>query len=112
MEKRILVVGNNVSVRDSLRQTLSGGEMRVFTASDGVEGLFQFGLVQPHIVILDTGESDTLRRLRALSAVPIIVLTDEMSGPESIDLGADFFLTRPPNLRELSAMVRATCRRI
>lgn len=112
MEKRILVVGNNPSVRDSLRQAFSGGGLRVFAASDGVEGLFQFGIVQPHIVILDTDESDTLRRLRALSAVPIIVLTDEMSGPESIDLGADFFVARPPNLRELSAIVRAAVRRM
>jgi len=112
LERKILFIGNNPAVRDSLSHALSGRSLRVFTARDGVEGLFQFGVVQPHVVILDTDESDTLRRLRSLSAVPIIVVADETSGPESIGLGADFFVSRPPNLRELSAMVRATFRRL
>jgi DNA-binding response OmpR family regulator len=112
LEKRVLVIGKNPFVGDFLNHAFSGKRLRVFTAGDGVEGLFQFGVVQPHIVILDVEESDTLQRLRSLSAVPIIVLADERSGPESINLGADFYVTRPPNLRELSAKVRASFRRV
>jgi DNA-binding response OmpR family regulator len=112
LDKRVLIIGNNPAVGDSLNHAFSSGGLRVFTASDGIEGLFQFGVVQPHIVILDVEESDTLRRLRSLSAVPIIVLADEESGLESINLGADFFVAKPPNLRELSAKVRATFRRV
>ena len=112
MEKRVLIIGNNPAVSASLNRTFSNGGLRVFTARDGVEGLFQFGVVQPHVVILDVEESDTLCRLRSLSAVPIIVLANEESGLESINLGADFFVSKPPNLRELSAKVRATFRRV
>lgn len=101
-------------MREQLSRALAGEGLRVYTAADSVGGLFQFGLVRPHLVILDTGEWETLHRLRALSSVPIIALTpnDRRTGAESLCHGADFFVNKPPSLGELGAKVRASLRRI
>lgn len=85
--------------------------MRVYTAADSVGGLFQFGLVCPHLVILDTEEWETLDRMRAISSVPIIALTADHARAESLHHGADFFVVKPPSLDELEAKVRASLRR-
>ena len=82
----------------------------MYTAADSVGGLFQFGLVRPHLVILDVDEWETLDRLRALSSVPIIALTPDNSSAESLNHGADFFVVKPPSLGELGAKVRASLR--
>jgi DNA-binding response OmpR family regulator len=54
-----------------------------------------------------------LQRIRALSDVPVIVLIDDTPEAriESLDLGADFFLIKPPSVSELDAKVRALLRR-
>ncbi len=83
------------------------------TASDGVGGLFQLGLRQPHLIVLDLSGWETLQRIRTLSDIPIIVLIEGTleAGIESLDRGADFFLVKPPSVSELEARVRALLRR-
>lgn len=114
LEKRILIVGGSPDVREQLSQALAGRGLCIYTAADSVGGLFQFGLVCPHLVILDIDEWETLQRLRALSSVPIIALTpdDWRLGTESLQRGADFFVPKPPSLGELGAKVRASLRRV
>ena len=112
MEKRILIVGGSADTREQVTRALLRGGMRVYTAADSVGGLFQFGLVRPHLVILDTDEWETMERMRALSSVPIIALTAGEASAESLDHGADFFVVKPPNLGELRAKVRASLRRV
>lgn len=83
------------------------------TASDGVGGLFQLGLRQPHLVVLDVNGWETLQRIRGLSDVPIIALVEDTLDAriESLDRGADYFLVRPPSVSELEARVRVLLRR-
>jgi DNA-binding response OmpR family regulator len=85
----------------------------VTTASDGVGGLFQFGLRQPHLIVLDVNGWETLHRIRTLSNVPIIALIEDTleARIESLDRGADFFLVRPPSLSELEARIHVLLRR-
>ena len=83
------------------------------TASDGVGGLFQLGLRQPHLIVLDVNGWETLQRIRALSDTPIIVLIEDSPEAriESLDRGADYFLVKPPSVSELDARVRVLLRR-
>jgi DNA-binding response OmpR family regulator len=84
----------------------------VTTASDGVGGLFQFGLRQPHLIVLDLNGWETLQRIRTLSDIPIIALIEDTleARIESLDRGADFFLVKPPSMSELEARVRVLLR--
>lgn len=113
MEKRILFVVRDKLMREHLAQTFCGRGFRVTTASDGVGGLFQLGLRQPHLIILDVNGWETLQRIRTLSNVPIIALIEDTleARIESLDRGADFFLVRPPSLSELEARIRVLLRR-
>jgi DNA-binding response OmpR family regulator len=112
VEKRILIVVCDRVLRELLVQTFADRGFRIVAASDGVSGLFQFGLAQPDLVVLDADGWETLKRIRALSTVPIIVLIedDPQARIESLDQGADFFVTKPPSLRELEAKVRVLFR--
>lgn len=114
LEKRILIVGGSPDQQEQLRLALAGRGRRVYIAADNAGGLFQFGLVRPHLVILDIDEWETLERLRSLSSVPIIALTagEVQRGAESLHHGADFFVNKPPSLGELGAKVRASLRRV
>ena len=113
MEKSILIVARDQETRDLLVRTFSSHGFQAVTASDGVSGLFQLGLVQPDLVVLDVNGWETLQRIRALSDVPIIVLIedDPRARIESLDQGADYFVTKPPCITELDAKARVLLRR-
>jgi DNA-binding response OmpR family regulator len=112
VQKRILLVVGDRDTRELLAQGLSDHGFGTFMASDGVSGLFQFGLVQPDLVVLGVNGWETLRRIRALSGVPIIVLIedDSKSRVESLNQGADYFVIKPPSLLEIDAKVRVLFR--
>ena len=101
-------------MREFLARALGSSGYLVFTASDEVEGLFQFGLEQPDLVILEASYGRTLAQMRALSSVPIIALAEDDSsfGVESLNRGADFYVGRPPRIGELQAKIRASARRL
>jgi DNA-binding response OmpR family regulator len=75
--------------------------------------LFNVGLVQPDLVILDATDWETLQRIRRLSPVPIIVLVEDEQKVrvESLNRGADYFVIKPPDLGELDAKMRVLFRR-
>ena len=100
-------------MREYLAQAFRRRGFCVVTAADGVAGLFQLGLCQPHLVVLDIHGWEVLQRIRSLSDIPIIVLVDDTPEAkiESLDQGADFFVVKPPNVGELDARVRVLLRR-
>ena len=112
MEKRVLIVAGERHTRELLAQTFAGHGCRAMTASDEVGGLFQIGMLQPDLVVLDINGWEMLRRIRTLSRVPIIVLVEDepMARTESLNEGADFFVTKPPSLQELEAKARVLLR--
>jgi DNA-binding response OmpR family regulator len=113
VEKSVLIVVRDRDMRELLARTFAGHGFRALTASDGVGGLFQVGLAQPDLVVLDINGWETLRRIRTLSSVPIIVLVEDepRARIESLNQGADYFVTKPPSLREVEAKARALLRR-
>ena len=113
MERRILFVVRDRAVREHLAQAFRRRGFCVFTASDGVAGLFQLGLCQPHLIVLDTSGWEVLQRIRRLSGIPVIVLVDDTPEAkiQSLDQGADSFVVKPPSVGELDARVRVLLRR-
>ena len=88
-------------------------------AADGLSAFDTFNDWQPDLVITDLGMPnmnglELCRRLRAISQVPIIVLSakgEEQTKVEALDTGADDFVTKPFGIDELLARVRASLRR-
>jgi two-component system, OmpR family, KDP operon response regulator KdpE len=115
---RILVVDDELQIRQLLQTGLRGYGYVVEVAADGVEALTQVREFQPEVIVLDLelpGLSgiDVCRALRTWSTVPIIVLTVRDSVQDKIaalDEGADDYLTKPFSLGELLARIRVALR--
>jgi len=118
-EKRILVVDDEKQIVDIVRGYLSREGYQVMAAFDGPSALEMARRVKPDLVILDLmlpGLSgwDVCRKLREDSAVPIIMLTAREEIADRIvglELGADDYVSKPFDPRELVARVRAVLRR-
>ncbi len=116
---RILVVDDEPQLIRVLRTGLKSRGYDVRGASDGETGLEAFGEWHPDLVITDLTMPNVdglefCRRLRAISQVPIIVLSakgEEKTKVEALDIGADDFVTKPFGIDELLARVRASLRR-
>jgi two-component system KDP operon response regulator KdpE len=116
---RILVVDGEPQVRRALSRRLAGEGYGVHALSDGEDALAVFGDWPPDLVIADLAIPkkdglELLYRLRALSSVPIIILSasdDERIMVEALDLGADDYVTKPFGMNGLMARVRAALRR-
>jgi two-component system, OmpR family, response regulator MprA len=115
---RVLVVEDDSAIADVLRRTLRQEGHEVRSSQDGVDALRAEEFV-PDLVILDLGLPgldgvEVLRRLRAESDVPILILTarseldDRVGG---LDSGADDYLVKPFERQELLARMRALMRR-
>ncbi len=119
MNTRILVVDDDEKVCDLLTRYLSreGFEVEIVdNGRDGLEkacsGLFDMVLLDVALPVLNG--FDVLRSVRVRSDVPIVMLTgdgDEVDRIVALEVGADDYLTKPFNLRELLARVRAILRR-
>ncbi|MDP5238172.1 response regulator [Uliginosibacterium sp. 31-16] len=119
MSKKILVVDDDPELTELLRSYLGGNGYIVETACDGksMRGLID-GFV-PDLLILDVmlpGEDglSLCRNLRASSRLPILMLTargDDMDRIIGLEMGADDYLPKPFNPRELLARVRSILRR-
>lgn len=118
-EKRILVVDDEKQIVDIVRAYLSREGYQVMAAFDGPSALEMARRVKPDLVILDLmlpGLSgwDVCRKLRDDSTVPIIMLTAREEIADRIvglELGADDYVSKPFDPRELVARVRAVLRR-
>lgn len=116
---RILVVDDEPQLIRVLRTGLKSRGYDVRGASDGESGLESFNEWHPDLVITDLAMPNVdglefCRRLRAISQVPIIVLSakgEEKTKVEALDIGADDFVTKPFGIDELLARVRASLRR-
>jgi two-component system, OmpR family, KDP operon response regulator KdpE len=116
---RILVVDDEPQLTRVLRTGLSSRGYDVRAAADGLAGLELFVDWHPDLVITDLAMPnmeglELCRRLRAVSQVPIIILSaksEERTKVEALDLGADDFVTKPFGIDELLARIRASLRR-
>jgi two-component system, OmpR family, KDP operon response regulator KdpE len=114
----VLVVDDEPAIRRLLRNTLSVQDYRVIEAATGGEALEAAQRDKLDLVILDLGLPDVdgmeiIRRLRAESQVPIVVLSsrgDEKGKVTALDLGADDYVTKPFGVDELMARIRAALR--
>jgi two-component system, OmpR family, KDP operon response regulator KdpE len=116
---RILVVDDEPQILRVLRIHLTARQYTVITAATGAEALQRAEAEHPDVVILDLGLPDLdgveiVRRLRAWTGVPIIVLSgraDSRDKVEALDAGADDYVTKPFSTDELLARVRVVTRR-
>ena len=115
----ILVVDDDREIRDLLSRFLEKQGMRVTAARDAREARRVWPLGRYHLVVLDLmmpGEPglDFARWLRSQSEVPIVILTamgEETDRIVGLELGADDYVAKPFNPRELLARIRAVLRR-
>jgi len=118
---KILVVDDDRAVREALRRALQLADYEVLSAEDGAQALDAIAIDVPDAVVLDVGLPgmdglELCRRLRRLqNRVPILMLTardaieDRIDG---LDAGADDYMTKPFDIGELKARLRALLRRL
>jgi two-component system KDP operon response regulator KdpE len=117
--RNILVVDDEPQIARVLKTTLSAQGYAIRTAADGILALEEMKTWSPDLVITDLrmpnmGGLDLCRSIRAESRIPIIVLSvkgEEAIKVEALDAGADDYITKPFNVNELLARVRAALRR-
>ncbi|MHB8377721.1 MAG: response regulator transcription factor [Dehalococcoidia bacterium] len=119
MPGTILVVDDEKNIVQLARLYLTNEGFRVETASDGKQALERARSVRPDLVVLDImmPEMDGLtvcKELRKTSNVPVIILTargDDIDRIIGLEIGADDYMAKPFNPRELVARVKAVLRR-
>jgi two-component system OmpR family response regulator len=116
----ILVVDDDREICSLVSQFLSRHSLRVSTARDGAEMMRVLDVGRIDLIVLDLmlpGEDglSLCRKLRAQGAIPVIMLTamgEEIDRILGLEMGADDYLAKPFNPRELLARVRAVLRRV
>ena len=118
-KETILVVDDEANIRDLARMYLEKDGYQVITANDGRQALIQVKQAAPALIVLDlmmpeVDGWEVCRQVRALGNTPILMLTardDDIDKIVGLEMGADDYLTKPFNPRELVARVRAILRR-
>ena len=116
---KILVVDDETLLVKGIRFNLQNDGYKVITASDGLEALHLVQTQEPDLVVLDVmmphmDGMTACSKIREFSDVPIILLTakaEDMDKLMGFDHGADDYLTKPFNILELKARIRALLRR-
>jgi len=117
---KILVVEDDWAIQQAIAAYLGQHEMRAVAVSRRRDFDQQFAACEPALILLDLGLDqedglDLLRDIRAGSDIPVIVITgrrcDEIDRVVGLELGADDYVTKPFDLRELLARIRAVLRR-
>jgi two-component system KDP operon response regulator KdpE len=114
----VLVVEDEPEIRRFLRSSLGAEGYRVVESADGERGAIDAGTHKPDLAIIDLGLPDidgveVIRRIRAWSPMPVVVLSaraQERAKIEALDAGADDYITKPFGVGELLARVRAALR--
>jgi len=115
----VVVIDDEIQIRRLLRVTLEAGGFSVRDCDGGQLGLSEIAFRKPEAVVLDLGLPDVpgvevLRRLREWTQVPVLILSvrgHEDDKVAALDAGADDYLTKPFNGRELLARLRVMLRR-
>lgn len=116
----ILVVDDEPRMTRFIRMNLELEGYHVIEAHDGLEAIDKVRTELPNLVILDVmmpelNGFETLRMLREISNVPVIMLTvrdEEEDKVRGLELGADDYVTKPFSIRELASRVKALLRRV
>ena len=116
---RVLIVDDDVQLCGLLTERLESEGFTIEVANDGIRGLERALSLEHALVVLDlmlpglTG-LDVLRQLRAKSPVPVLILTargEDIDRILGLEIGADDYVPKPFNPRELIARIRAILRR-
>ncbi|MEV0567762.1 response regulator [Dactylosporangium sp. NPDC050588] len=116
---RILIVDDEPQILRALRINLQARQYDVVAAADGTQAIAAVQGEHPDVVVLDLGLPDidgvdVIRALRTWTPVPVIVLSGRRGSSdkiEALDAGADDYVTKPFNIDELLARLRAVTRR-
>ncbi len=119
MSTKILVIDDDINICDLLKLYFENEGYEIKTASDGAEGVNFFKVYEPDLVLLDVmlPKKDgwqVLREIRECSAKPVIMVTakgDVFDKVLGLELGADDFVVKPFDMKELSARIKAVLRR-
>lgn len=116
---KILVIDDDPNICEAVRVYLANEGYEVITANDGYEGVASFKAYNPDLVLLDImmPKKDgwqVCREIREISSKPVIMITakgDVFDKVLGLELGADDFVVKPFDMKELSARVKAVLRR-
>ncbi len=119
LDTKILVVDDDANICDMLKLYFENEGYDVKTVNDGVEGVNFFKMFEPDLVLLDImlpkkDGYQVCREIREVSSKPIIMVTakgeiiDKVLG---LELGADDFVVKPFDMKELSSRIKAVLRR-
>jgi DNA-binding response OmpR family regulator len=116
---RILVIDDDVELCELVDQYLSSQGFKVEAAHDGTVGIEsalngEYALVILDVMLPGVRGFEALRQIRAKSAIPVIMLTahgDDVDRIVGLEIGADDYLPKPFNPRELAARISAVLRR-
>ncbi|TVR17794.1 MAG: DNA-binding response regulator [Nitriliruptor sp.] len=119
MDATILLVEDDASIRELTQRGLERAGFAVVTAATGDEGLARFRTDRPDAVVLDVmlpglDGLEVCKAIRATSATPVVMLTarsDTLDVVVGLESGADDYVTKPFEMAELVARVRASLRR-
>lgn len=115
----ILIVDDEIQMRRLLQRTLEDNRYKVTIAENGSQALTHASMDRPDMTILDLGLPDmdgveVLKKLREWSTMPVLILSvrnTEETIVQSLDAGADDYLTKPFRMGELLARIRILLRR-
>ena len=116
---RILIVDDDLHIREVIRVALKKADMTISEARDGKEALARFANDRPDLVVLDIGMPefdglDVCREIRKSSDVPILFLSardEEIDRILGLEIGGDDYVTKPFSPRELVARINVILRR-
>ena len=119
MDRTVLVVDDEPRMVQFIAMNLELEGFHVITASDGHQALAKLTRERPDVVVLDIMMPDmdgfeTLKRIREVSAVPVIFVSvkgEEFDRVRGLDLGADDYMTKPFGPKELVSRIKAVLRR-